>query len=281
MTVCEELDRWCGSVPDLVRKSEGFWTVAGSTDVSYPSEGLAHLAAVEPASYWFNHRNDIIGSVLKRFPPDGTMFDIGGGNGYVSLGLQKYGFDCIVVEPDEQGAAVAQRRGVPVIRAAFQDLQIAPGSLASAGMFDVLEHIEDDYGALADLRAALKPRGLIYIAVPAYGALWSSEDVYAGHFRRYTVPNLTDRLHASGFEPLYGTYFFAALVPAIFLLRTVPTLFGQKAKSDGGDASSDHALPSGVVGSMMSASFALELSRISSGKRVGAGSSCLVVARKM
>ena len=53
-------------------------------------------------------------------------------------------------------------------------------------MLDVLEHIEDDAGALAAARDALAPGGRLLLTVPAMPCLWSRHDEANCHFRRYT-----------------------------------------------------------------------------------------------
>jgi SAM-dependent methyltransferase len=275
-----DLDAWCGGVPGLHKVQGGFWELPEQPGVSFPAGGHASLADVEPNSYWFKHRNDIIAAAAKRFPPKGTIFDIGGGNGYVGLGLRAAGFDCVVMEPGPVGAANAVTRGFATIRAPFQELRISSGSIPSIGIFDVLEHIPDDAAALAAFHAALVPGGRLYIAVPAHSLLWSDEDVYAGHYRRYTLARLRGLLHQSDFSLEYGTYFFTALIAPIFLLRTLPALLRRSGPARLGDASQDHSLPSGIVGAVLRASFARELARVRAGECISFGASCLVVGRK-
>jgi hypothetical protein len=45
----------------------------------------------------------------------------------------------------------------------------------------------------------------------------------------------------AGLEPVRGTFFFSVLVPAIFLLRTTPSLMGLKAVDQVAKAEADHA----------------------------------------
>lgn len=276
----KELDRWCSRVPGLVRAGNGIWEHAEESAVSFPEEGLASLANIEPGSYWFNHRNKVIAAAIRLAPPSGAIFDIGGGNGYVSAGLREAGFGCVVVEPDVAGAEVARWRGLPVIRAAFQSLELAENSIAAAGMFDVLEHIEDEIDALRRLARVLRPGGMVYIAVPAYNFLWSKQDVYGGHFRRYTLDRLENSLRSVGLAPVYGTYFFSALVPAVLLFRVIPGYFGVSVSDQGAQVARDHALPRGRAGSILSWSFEREMKKIANGGSVGFGSSCFVAARK-
>ena len=83
---------------------------------------------------------------MQRFEPETPVFDIGGGNGYLALHLQKHGIPCVLVEPGREGVAKAQERGVRLlVQSTLQDAQFSAGSIPSAGAFDVVEHVEDHY----------------------------------------------------------------------------------------------------------------------------------------
>src|SRR5207302_1171821 len=68
------------------------------------------------------------------------------------------------------------------------------------GMFDVLEHVDDDLGVLCALRALIKDHGRLVLTVPAGRALWSYFDEASRHVRRYEVAELRDKLTGAGFE---------------------------------------------------------------------------------
>lgn len=274
-------DDWCENVPGLTKIADQHWANFDPAEISYPDSDMAALEAIEPRSYWFAHRNDVIASVVKQHPPVGPIFDIGGGNGFVSQALVAAGYPSIVIEPDHCGAATARRRGLPVVEAAFQNLQLAPGTLAAAAMFDVLEHVEDDQGALQRLHTLVAPGGMVYISVPARSFLWSSEDVRAGHFRRYSRSQLSRALREANFEPVRATYFFSALVPAVLVFRALPSLIGLRKGGDVDTNSGEHELPEGLVGSYMRHSFAHEMAKIDRGGDVMLGSSLLVAARAL
>jgi hypothetical protein len=275
------IEALCAAIPGLERQGEGLWVNRTERGVSYPEHGLEILAAIEDRSYWFQHRNAVIETVMRHYPPPDILLDIGGGNGVVSRHLLGRGIPSMVVEPGAAGAAVAVTRGVPAIRSAFQDLKVPEGLLGAAGMFDVLEHIEDDAGMLGALNRALRSGGMLYIAVPAHSWLWSPQDTDSGHFRRYTVGSLSARLKEAGFEPMFGTYFFSALVPAVLLFRSLPGYLGWKrSTNDARQVSADHSLPDGPIGRAIAASFARELRSLAAKRRVSVGTSCLVVARK-
>jgi SAM-dependent methyltransferase len=66
--------------------------------------------------------------------------------------------------------------------------------------FEVLEHLEDDSAALRAWSAYLKPGGTLLLSVPARMKMWSASDIWAGHFRRYELDELRNKVRHSGFE---------------------------------------------------------------------------------
>src|SRR5687768_4056473 len=129
----------------VTRTPHGYWRAPAAGVVSYPDEAHERCDAIADASYWFQHRNRVIVSALRQFPPPGGVIaDIGGGNGYVAKALQAAGFCPVMIEPAESGALNAVRRGVThVICGSAQSAGLKTSSVGGAGLFDVLEHIED------------------------------------------------------------------------------------------------------------------------------------------
>ena len=65
---------------------------------------------------------------------------------------------------------------------------------------NVLEHIEHDMLAIANMHAILRPTGgHVLLIVPAHARLYGSLDQTAGHHRRYSRAGLTSLLRAAGF----------------------------------------------------------------------------------
>lgn len=278
----DEFDNWCLAASGLQRDAEGNWAAAHSGEVSFPEEAHADLAVIEDSSYWFAHRNAVIASIVGQFPPGGTIFDVGGGNGFVSRGLSRAGQDCVVIEPGIAGVRVARQRGLKAIHSNFEALLAPPESIPAIGLFDVLEHIEDAGAALSALNRSLCPGGMIYVAVPAFSFLWSVQDSYGGHFRRYTLGGLARNLRQSGFDPLFGTYFFSSLVAPVFLLRTLPSALGfRRGENAASNGANEHRLPAGAIGRALQGSFEWEARRISAGRTVPVGASCVIAARKI
>ncbi|HUK06799.1 MAG TPA: methyltransferase domain-containing protein [Stellaceae bacterium] len=248
--------------------------------LSYPEDGNARCLAIEDSSFWFRHRNRCIVAAVSRYRPAGAIIDVGGGNGYVSRGLKQAGFTPILVEPGPHGAAAASQRGIErVIQGTLGDAGFAEGSVAAAGLFDVLEHIERDDEMLLTLFNLLRPGGWLYLTVPAYQFLFSAVDHFSGHFRRYTCRSLTDGLRGAGFDMCYATYFFAPLVPPIFLRRAVSSWLRQNPADIPPTDDSEHRV-AGPQAAILDKLLSWEAHRIERGLRVPFGSSCLVVGRK-
>jgi SAM-dependent methyltransferase len=268
-------------VSTLTRRDPGIWFSGRSVGVSYPAFGNAACLAVEERSFWFRHRNCCIVSLVRRYPPDGCFLDIGGGNGFVSKGLTAAGFACAVLEPGIDGALAAHARGIdPVICARLEDAALPAAGFAAAGMFDVLEHIEDEDATLKEVHRLLAPNGHLFLTAPAYPSLFSVDDVAAGHFRRYTISTLSRTLDQAGFRVNFASYIFAPLPPIIFLLRTAPSKFGLRRGHDLERDAAEHA-PGGVTARIMDRMLAAELKRIEGGQSLPFGGSCICVARKV
>lgn len=264
-----------------LQKRDGLWQPHKVSVVSYPEEGNDVCFQVEDDSYWFAHRNERIMALVNRFPFSGTFYDIGGRNGFVALGLQNAGLEVALIEPGK-GARNAAKRGVRnVVQAALGDAALQPHSLDAAGAFDVVEHIMDDVTFLTSIRHLLRPGGRFYCTVPAMNALWSDEDIHAGHYRRYSKRSLAEAIRKAGFEVEFLSSCFAWLSIPVFVLRALPyRIRGSRAALRGKiDAvQADHRLPVAITG-IVRMLHAWELVRLRRAGSIRFGTSLLCVAR--
>jgi SAM-dependent methyltransferase len=87
------------------------------------------------------------------------------------------------------------------------DLGRHGGAFDTAIMVNVLEHIEDDSGALKDIWRLLRPGGALCIFVPALPWLFGSLDEVLCHHRRYTRASLAEVIEGAGFILDHQRYF--------------------------------------------------------------------------
>ncbi len=265
---------------NLKPDASGIWSSAAHRALSYPAHGNRQCFQLEDGSFWFRHRNDCIVAALRRHPPPGPLLDVGGGNGFVTRRLLDEGLEAALLEPGPVGALNARkRRGIPeVLCATLEDCGFPGGSLAAVGLFDVLEHIEDDRAFLDELHTLLQPRGMLYLTVPAFGWLWSASDVGAGHRRRYHPRELVRALSA-GFELLLATCFFRALTLPVLALRAAPFRLGL-GRGALLSAEAEHGSQGGPAARALQRLLATEPGKIAAGEAMSWGTSCLCVARK-
>jgi SAM-dependent methyltransferase len=259
------------------------WYSKTKQDISYPADGNKNTFLVEENSFWFKHRNNCITTLVKSYPPEknGTIFDIGGGNGYVALGLANEGFDVALVEPGKTGVCNAKKRGLKnVICATSQTAKFKPHSLSAIGLFDVIEHIKDDCSFLESMRSILTNGGRLYVTVPSYPFLWSKEDIVAGHFRRYALKDIIKVLEGAGFTIEFSTYIFRFLPLPIFCFRSLPYRMGLSKKSKSSEKTRrDHVARGGAGARLMNIFLHSELVNLANKRSMSFGGSCLLVAR--
>jgi len=264
---------------NLRQDSRGIWRVQSSAEVSYPAEHHNACFAVEENSFWFRHRANCIIQAMRNYPPDDVMFDIGGGNGFMTDAISAAGFESILMEPGENGINNAARRGLdPLICSTLEEAGLPEKVVPSIGVFDVIEHIEDDFEFMNSLRTYLIPGGKLYVTVPSYSFLWSSADDEAGHYRRYTLREIGDKLRATGFDVLYATYMFCLLPLPVLLMRSLPYRLGIKSQPTEDQQLRQHGASLERSASLVDNIFSWELNVLKKRKTIPFGASCLVVA---
>ena len=174
----------------------------------------------------------------------------------------------------------AKNRGVSsIVCSSLEEALFDMNSLPAVGIFDVLEHIKDDLEFLIKIYDRLIPGGKLYVTVPAYSFLWSSEDDDAGHFRRYSIKSLSRKLKSAGFQIEFATYLFWFLPVPIFFYRKLPSMFGKNVGDNPERIIELHNLKNKAYKTILETFLSFELNKIAKGKKILFGGSCLAVAR--
>jgi SAM-dependent methyltransferase len=171
-------------------------------------------ARIEDDHWWFRARRRIFTDAIRRhLPPRPAgetvrIVELGCGTGGNLPALARLG-RVTGVEPDPGAAEVARRKGgAEVLVDRLPECPALPDSAFDVvALFDVIEHIEDDRGALRRAAGLLRPGGIAAISVPAFPWLWTRHDEALHHVRRYTRPALDAALREAGLTWRAGGYF--------------------------------------------------------------------------
>jgi SAM-dependent methyltransferase len=92
--------------------------------------------------------------------------------------------------------------------AAGGTLPFSDGSFDAVLAFEVIEHVEDDVGLIAEIARVSRPGAILVLSTPVHAGLWSLLDDACGHVRRDEPEVLFDKIRATGYE--IGGYTWAA-----------------------------------------------------------------------
>lgn len=140
---------------------------------------------------------------LSRGWPPGRFLEVGAGTGYMTRKFLERGFHGTCYDLGSESRDILRRNlatyGDRMVVVDSLDA-LAPGSFDYLFAFEVLEHIEDDVGALAQWSRLLKPSGKFLMTVPAHMRKYGRADTAVGHVRRYERAQLDELLSRTGFE---------------------------------------------------------------------------------
>jgi SAM-dependent methyltransferase len=159
---------------------------------------IRKLAALEDGHWWYRERRALLARELRGLGPPGRALDVGAAGGGNTRVLRGNGWQAVALEFSVDGAEVARERGLDVVRADARRLPFRSAAMDLVVAFDVLEHIEEDDQAAAEIRRVLRPGGTALIAVPCDPRLWSAHDEAVDHVRRYTRETLLTVVQGAG-----------------------------------------------------------------------------------
>jgi|tagenome__1003787_1003787.scaffolds.fasta_scaffold20480274_2 SAM-dependent methyltransferase len=135
-----------------------------------------------------------------------SVLEVGAGLG--EFASQFHGLERHVVTDVDPGAVASMATRFadrPEVEARVLDLSEGAIDLgqpvSSVVAINVLEHIEDDAGALRALATMTEPGGRIVLFVPAYMQLYGDFDRAVGHVRRYTPRTMTAAIQNADLRP--------------------------------------------------------------------------------
>jgi SAM-dependent methyltransferase len=231
---------------------------------------------VEERHWWYRGRRRVLERAIERLRlPDGaSILDAGCGSGRNMVELARHG-TVTGVELSDTSVRLARERGVgEVVEGSVMDMPFEEGSFDLTVSLDVIEHLQDDIGALRELRRVTKPGGALLVTVPAYQWLWSGHDEINHHHRRYNRPTLLAAAESAGWHVESSAHFNSLLLPIAILLRALERFKPSTTKS-----SLDLWIPPAPLNWALCQPLNLEAAVIGRGGPMPAGLSLLAVFR--
>lgn len=219
----------CGRAP---ASCNGIWTFAPELAAGTGIDADYRFDALEAADgthFWFRGREELILWAIRRYLPEAhSALEVGCGTGSVSGAIRR-AMPGVKVTAGELLLEWLQRarRRFPGVDFLQVDVRRLPfdAEFDMVGAFDVIEHLDNDVGALEAMRDAVRPGGAVIITAPQHPSLWTAVDDFSHHRRRYTRAELTSKLVSVGLMVTRITSFSLAVLPAMVASRLLARTF--------------------------------------------------------
>jgi SAM-dependent methyltransferase len=212
-------------------------------------------AAVEETHWWFAVRRELFAREIRALALDreARILDVGTSTGTNLRMLREHGFRRVLgLDSSEDAIGFCAAKGMGEVRQG--DICALPFPAASFELVlatDIIEHVEDDGAALAEIARVLAPGGAVLLTVPAFSSLWGLQDRVAHHRRRYRLRPLLAAVRAAGLEPRRRYYFNYLLFAPIWAARRLIDLLGI-------ELASENEINSTLLNAILSAVFRLD-----------------------
>lgn len=196
----------------------------GELEAYYPDDYEPHVGSQKQGLGWlrrldYNYGIEKRHRAIRRHVETGSMLDVGCGTGAFLDGMREHGWEVEGIEPGVRASSYASEEfGLKVQNTTLEVAKLKPASLDLVTMWNVLEHLSDPLQGLRRIREALRPGGLLVVAIPnldsydqaLFGKYWAGYDL-PRHLFTFPVATMERMAQAAGFEVLdrrciYGTY---------------------------------------------------------------------------
>lgn len=178
---------------------------------------------LERNHWWFKVREKIIFDRILFFSNgsrDLKILNIGAATGRSSEVLNYFGHVTSLEYDKECCEFVRNKLNLDVINGSVTELPFETESFDLVCAFDVIEHVDEDFLAIKEMKRVCVKNGLLYLTVPAFMSLWSEHDIINKHYRRFRRSTLKNLFIHNNLTECYTSYFnFFLFIPIFFFRR--------------------------------------------------------------
>ncbi len=182
---------------------------------------------LERENWWFMARKEILSNQIEKLLASRTeikILNVGAALGATTFMLQKFG-NVTSLEYDKGCCdLVKEIHDLDFINGSITSLPFQSNEFDLVCAFDVVEHVEEDILAIAELHRVCKPQGYVFTTVPAFMFLWSDHDLINEHVKRYTKKQFLRLFKEENTEIFFVSYFNFFLFPFIAIIRIFSSL---------------------------------------------------------
>lgn len=193
-------------------------------------------AAVEQNHWWFVGRRGLFARRIAglHVPKDARVLDLGTSTGTNLRMLRDVGMTNVVgLDLSDEAIRFCDEKGLGKVHKG--DITAIPFPDRSFDMVlatDIIEHVDDDARALAEVARVLKPAGKAIITVPAFRSLWGPQDELAFHKRRYRMAPLVAKAERAGLTVRDKFHFNFLLFAPIYVARRILSVIPNRIRSE-------------------------------------------------
>jgi ubiquinone/menaquinone biosynthesis C-methylase UbiE len=194
------------------------------------AEDYKDLYTLEQDFWWFAGMREITAAMLDGACPeahDRLILDAGCGTGGMLSWLTRYTGPGRIVGIDLVSDAIKfcrERKQEHLVQASVTDLPFADSTFDLITSFDVLVQLPGkakDEQAMREMHRVIRPGGIAFVRVAAYGWMKSGHDEALGTQHRYSLRELTGKMERAGFTVLRASYANSFLLPVVAIQRLI------------------------------------------------------------
>jgi 2-polyprenyl-3-methyl-5-hydroxy-6-metoxy-1,4-benzoquinol methylase len=253
----------------------------GVADEWMAEDILVDLNEIIHGHPWWKARATLAIALLRQagVAPPSRVLDAGCGWGVTLEALEKASYQVAGLDISLRCLKQLERLGRALIQADLtQPLPAAAETYDAVLALDVIEHLDDDAGAVTRFGQLTRPGGVVLLSVPALPEMYSEFDLIQGHRRRHLPDTLRRAFAASGLTVEKVLWWGQWLVP--MLRRQRDRSYRTPRDSPAETYRRYLSLPPWPLSWILSLVFRLERSRTLRGAS-STGSSLFAVARKV